>query len=75
MTNKPAHEIRIGAIRATIWTNALATGVTHNVTLSRSYRKDGKWRSTDSFGRDDLLKVAKVLDLAHSWILDQRATI
>lgn len=74
MNNKPAHEIRIGGIRAAIWINQLETGVTHNVTLSRSYRKEGQWRSTDSFGRDDLLKLAKVLDLAHSWIINQRAT-
>ena len=74
MTNKPAHEIRLGLVRATIWANSLQSGITHNVTLSRSYQKDGKWHSTDSLGRDDLLKVAKILDLAHSWILDQRAT-
>ena len=29
---------------------------------------EGRWKSTDSLGREDLLLAAKVLDLAHSWI-------
>jgi hypothetical protein len=41
------------------------------VTASRLY-KDGQnqWQSSDRFGRDDLLVLAKVLDRAHSWICD-----
>jgi len=30
---------------------------------------DAGWKSTDSFGRDDLLLLAKVIDQTHSWIL------
>ena len=29
------------------------------------------WRSTESFGRDDLLLAAKALDLAHSWVCER----
>ena len=65
---KPIHEVRIGAIKAAIWKNETEAGVRHNVTFSRLYRDGEQWRSTESFGRDDLLLVAKVADRAHSWI-------
>ncbi len=70
-SNKPAHEIRIGAIKATIWKNETSSGPRHNVTLSRIYKDGEEWRSSESFGRDDLLTVAKVADLAHTWIHEQ----
>ena len=70
---KPAHEIRIGAVKATIWENQTDRGVRHNVTVSRLYKSDEEWKQTDSFGRDDLLLVAKVVDQAHSWIFEQAA--
>jgi hypothetical protein len=70
---KPAHEIRLGLVRASIWENKTEYGVRHNVTLERLYPvkvgENGRtWKSTSSLGRDDLLQAAKVLDLAHSWI-------
>ena len=34
-------------------------------------RRPDQWRTAESFGRDDLLLLAKVLDRAHTWILDQ----
>ena len=73
--NRPVHEIRLGAIKASIWENVVGETTRHNVTLCRIYKdKDGdQWKSTESFGRDDLLVVAKVADKAHSWICDQRA--
>ena len=30
--------------------------------------KKGEWHQSQSFGRDDLLLVAKVADLCHTWI-------
>ena len=66
--NKPVHEIRFGSIKAAIWANDTQTGVRHSVTVSRLYKSEGDWRSTDSFGRDDLPLVMKVCDLAHTWI-------
>jgi len=71
--DKPIHEVRLGAIKAAIWKNDTANGVRYNVTLSRIYkdREDNQWKSTDSFGRDDLLVLAKVADLSHTWIHQQ----
>ena len=68
---RPANELRIGSIKATIWKNDTAAGVRYNVTLSRLYKDGEQWKSTESFGRDDLLVVAKVADQAHTWICEQ----
>ena len=49
-----------------------------NVTVSRSYKTkddDGKdvLADSSSFGRDDLLVLAKALDEAHSYICSQKS--
>lgn len=69
---KPAHEIRMGGIKATVWENQGANGVRYNVTLCKVYKDGEQWRTTESFGRDDLLVAAKVADHAHTWICEQR---
>ena len=68
---KPAHEIRLGRIKATIWENETDNGTGHNVTVSRLYKDGDQWKQTTSFGREDLPLVAKVADLAHTWIYEQ----
>ena len=67
-TARPVHEIRLGLIKAAIWANSTREGIMHNVTFERSFKDGEEWRTTHSFGRDDLLKVAKLADQAHSWI-------
>ncbi len=67
---QPAHEIRMGAIKATIWENQTLTGTRHNVTVCRIYKDGDEWKQTESFGRDDLQLLAKVVDLAHTWIFE-----
>jgi hypothetical protein len=72
MKTKPIHEVRLGAIKAAVWRNETETGGTRfNVQVSRIYKDGDAWKSTDSFGRDDLLPLAKVADQAHSWIHQQ----
>ncbi len=66
--SKPVHEVRLGNIKAAIWENETSNGARHNVTFQRLYRQDAEWRTSDSFGRDDLLLLAKVADLAHTCI-------
>jgi hypothetical protein len=74
MTNqKPIDEIRIGRITASIWKNATSKGDFYNVTFSRLYKDGDDWRRSDSFGRDDLLLLAKLADAAHSRIYDLQA--
>ncbi len=69
---QPVQVVRLRNIRAAIWANDTEFGMRHNVTVSRLYKDDdGQWRSSDSFGREDLLLLAKVLDIAHTWISEQ----
>jgi hypothetical protein len=68
---KPVHEIRLGRVKAAIWENETDNGTRHNVTVARLYKDGDQWKQTTSFGRDDLPLVAKVADLAHSWIYEQ----
>lgn len=71
MTTKtrPVHEIRFGRIRATIWGKSVGDETWYNVTFSRLYKdQDDAWADTASFGRDDLPLLAKVADLAHTWV-------
>ncbi len=68
---KPIHEVRLGFIKAAVWKNETETGVRYNATFSRLFKDGDQWRSTESFGRDDLLLLAKVADNAHSWICAQ----
>ena len=69
--NRPVHEVRLGRIKAAIWANSTENDVRHNVTFSRLYRDGEDWKDSDSFGRDDLLILAKVADMANTWIFEQ----
>ena len=77
---KPAHEIREGAIKASIWANQTPKGVWHKVTVRRLYTVPGeraegksKWKSSDSFSSADLPLVTHVLQLAGEWMREHEA--
>ena len=65
---KPVAEVRIAGVKAAIWENEVEGRTRHNVTFSRLYKDGDKWQNTQSFGRNDLLTLAKVADLAHTRI-------
>jgi hypothetical protein len=73
-STRPAQEIRLGRVKAAIWANRTREGVIFNVTFERSYKDGETWKTSTSFGRDDLLKVAKLADQAHSWMTQSGAT-
>ena len=69
--NRPIHEIKLGRIRASIWANrGRRQEVWYSVSLSRVYRDGENWKTTTSFGRDDLPLVAKASDMAYAWIFN-----
>ena len=71
--SKPAHKIRFGVLQVTIWRNLSEKGTWYSVIPTRSYKQgDETWKETDSLGSDDLLTMAKLLDLAHTWIMHQQ---
>lgn len=46
----------------------------YDVIITRLFKDTaGKWQDSPSFGRDDLLLVAKAADLAHTWVFEQSA--
>ena len=63
---KPVDEIRIGRVKATVWKNGTEDQPRYNVTFSRLYKDGNQWKSTQSFGCNDLLVLAKVADLTHT---------
>jgi hypothetical protein len=65
---RPVQDVRLGHIKAAIWENTVGDLVRYNVTFSRIYKDQDEWKSSDTFGRDDLLVLAKVADQAHTWI-------
>jgi hypothetical protein len=68
-TKLPVKTFRLGAIKAAIWENESDQKKFYNVTFARTYMDDAKaYHDTASFGRDDLPRVAKLADLAHTFI-------
>ena len=70
---RPIDEVRLGKIKAAIWRNDGSSGVWFNVTVSRLYNDGdgpGDWKQSQSFARDDLPLVGKVLDRAHTRIFE-----
>lgn len=67
--NRPVHEVRFGRLKATIWKNEGDKGPWYSVTVARSFQDaNGQWQTSQSFGSRDLLEVAKLCDLSHSFI-------
>ena len=75
MNSKPAHEIKIGGVKATIWPNKGKGKARHTVTVSRSYKTGEEWRQTTSFHRSDLSKLIEALTVAEQWIAIREPTV
>jgi hypothetical protein len=62
----------MGRIAATVWRNEGAQGPWYSTTILRSYKDGDEWKSSGSYGRDDLPLVEKVAAQAHLWIFRQQ---
>jgi hypothetical protein len=69
---RPVHEVRLGRIKIAIWENDTENGARFKAKPSRLYKDGDQWKDTQSFDRDDLLLLAKVADLAHTWMFEQQ---
>ncbi len=70
---RPVYEIRIGLTKAAIWRNSNDQQRSwFSVSFNRSYKSGTEWKSTANFGLGDLLELAKLADMAHSWILENQ---
>ena len=73
MTAKPEKEFRAGTVRATIWENTIEkNGETFNIPgiqIERRYRdKDGEWKTTNSFQKNDLANLGIVVYEAQRYL-------
>jgi hypothetical protein len=68
---RPVQTFRLGWIKAAVWENEADGRTYYAVTFARTYRDEGRFHDTDSFGRDDLPLVAKLADQAHTFIFAQ----
>ena len=70
--DRPAQELRLGRIKATIWANHSDKGTWFNVRVTRLYKDGEEWKESDSFSRDDLPLVKEVVHQAWLWIYQQQ---
>ncbi len=65
--------IHVGrGIKPKVWTNNASKSTWYNVTFARSYRdENGHYQDADSFGRDDLLHLARAAENAFDYINSQ----
>jgi hypothetical protein len=67
-SNNPAHIIRFGMIKCEILLRHTRSGDRFVVTATRLFRNGEQWQESKQFYREDLLLLAKALDLCHTWI-------
>ena len=61
--SKPVQKFRSGAIEVAVWSKTGEKGSFYSVTMSRSYKQGEEWKQSDSFSGDDVIVLAKLLDM------------
>ena len=76
MGNKPFHTIRDGACKVTIWRNEKPEGddYWYEFVPGRTYtdKRDDQVKTSNSFGADDILIIASLMQEARVWLRGQR---
>jgi hypothetical protein len=72
---KPVHKLKDGRIELAVWLNEGEDGPWYSATVRRVYKQGDAWKESGSYGQDDLLVLAKLLDLAHTWCLFHRSEL
>jgi len=79
MAQQPEKIIRIGGISASVFLNEIQTDSgkkkVRNVTLQRRYRDGGEWKSSSSFGLNDLANAVRVLQRAQDYVESREADV
>jgi hypothetical protein len=65
---KPVASFKLGRVRAAVWENETESGPICNVTFERRYLDGEDWKSSTSFGRNDLPLLARLADEAMLFI-------
>ena len=69
---KPEKTFRQGSCSASVFVNGMQkngqTIPVKSVSVQRSYKKDGSWKNTNSYGINDLPKLALVASKAYDYL-------
>lgn len=66
---RPVETLRDGAIEVSIWEKQTETGTAYNTQRSRSYQdQEGQWKRTPAIPERDLLRAARLDELAYGSI-------
>ncbi len=68
-TKQPIETFRCNALKAAIWENKTDDDVKYAVTFSLRNRKDNQWKTTATFGEDDLISLIVTAQMAHHAIM------
>jgi len=69
---KPIEKFRSGGVEAAVWENTGKNGSFYSVSVSRTFKKDGKLQETNSYGRSDLVHLTIVSTQAWFFIAKKR---
>jgi len=72
MAQRPVKEFTLNFVTAAVWENQHDGKSRFKVTLTKSYKDDGKWERTSSLDASDIPYAVKVLDQAHTWEAEER---
>jgi len=71
----PVATLKNGLINASIWQRTTEEGHFYSVTFERRYKDgEGNWKTTHSYSRADLLKLAELAEHANIHILNLYST-
>ena len=77
-SNKPVKTYRLRGISVSVFENHAKSGdrdVTfHKVSMQRTYRDGDEWKTTTSFGRDDLPVAGLLLKRAWEFVLETESS-
>ena len=73
-TNKPIDTLRDGSLKATIWKNPSEKGSFYSVDISRTYKQDEVFKDSHSFSGTELLRIARLANIAYDEIAILRST-
>lgn len=66
---KPIHEIKLGAVRASVWKNESETRQPfYSVALGRLYKTGDDWKTSSSFGEKDFPLLVHVIEDVRTWL-------
>lgn len=72
-TTPPAQTLRDGALFAKIWRNTSEKGTFYSVQLGRTFTDgQGQIQSSDSFSNGELLRIARLAQVAYDEVLLHR---